>query len=204
MRFVLNLLLAYAAQQWKNCGITQNRIQHQNFRPQAALQHMQYFCAGINDCACLNGIIGFCIQADHLALGCITVCKQCGHTFDQLFFRHSCFSYRGKASHTVPLHFNILSQFLAAHLVQVLSSLRSALQPAPLCSNQPAHLRPGWALRCFRISIATGSGRGTPYLRGRYNAQRGPPPRSPKYAAPSHIATGYNTHAFPPVILQCN
>ena len=23
-------------------------------------------------------------------------------TFDQLFFRHSCFSYRGKASHTVP------------------------------------------------------------------------------------------------------
>ena len=75
MRFVLNLLLAYAAQQWKNCGITQNRIQHQNFRPQAALQHMQYFCAGINDCACLNGIIGFCIQADHLALGCITVCS---------------------------------------------------------------------------------------------------------------------------------
>ena len=103
-----------------------------------------------------------------------------------------------------PLHFNILSQLFAAHLVQVLSSLRSALQPAPLCSNQPAHLRPGWALRCFRISIATGSGRGTPYLRGRYNAQRGPPPRSPKYAAPGRIATGYNTHAFPPVILQCN
>ena len=54
------------------------------------------------------------------------------------------------------------------------------------------------------ISIATGSGRGTPYLRGRYNAQRDPPPRSPKYEAPGHIATGYNTHAFPPVILQCN